>query len=299
MRLRHIEVINAVRVTGTISAAAQLLSMTQPAVSQALHSAERQLGYLLFSRVKGRLVPTHEALLLFPEVQKLDRQLDAVRKLANNLKGGTAYGMRIVAAPSLAQTIVPAAVADLQREAQDLRASLRSDYSAAATASLALLEADVGILYYTPQNPNIKTEELGLSRYVVVAPPGWMPEARAVSLEQLVGYKMIGPDPADQIGKLLFQTLDSFGLDLEVVITCPSYHSLIALVEYTGLIGIGDSISAETALARGLRVVPISPAIELPILASRPTMGMRSLYIDRFIAHCRDKVTLSNERFKK
>jgi len=298
MRLRHIEVINAVRVTGTISAAAQILSMTQPAVSQALHSAERQLGYLLFSRVKGRLVPTHEALLLFPEVQKLDRQLDAVRKLASNLKGGTAYGMRIVAAPSLAQTIVPAAVAALQREAHDLRASLRSDYSAVATASLALLEADVGILYYTPQNPNIKTEELGLSRYVVIAPPGWMPREKSISLEQLIGYKMIGPDPTDQIGKLLSQTLESFGLDLDVAITCPSYHSLIALVEYTGFVGIGDSISADTALARGLRVIPITPSIELPIMASRPTMGMCSIYIDKFIEHCREELAILNDRFK-
>jgi len=34
MRLRHIEVINAIRITGTVKAAAALLSLSQPAVTQ-------------------------------------------------------------------------------------------------------------------------------------------------------------------------------------------------------------------------------------------------------------------------
>jgi DNA-binding transcriptional LysR family regulator len=292
MRLRHIEVINAIRVTGTLSAAAQLLTMTQPAVSQILQSAERQLGYPLFSRIKGRLAPTHEALLLFPEMQKLDLQLDAVKKMASNLKEGTAYGMRIIAAPSLAQTIVPVAIAALQREAADLRASMRSDYSLAATASLALLEADIGILYYTPDHPGIETVELGMSHFVVVGPANWMPDARNIALEQLVGHKLIGPDPNDQIGKLFSQALESHGLNLDVRITCPFYHGLIALVEHTHGIGIVDSISATSALDRGLRVLPIYPKVGIPIVASRPNMGRRSIYVEKLITRCREQVIL-------
>jgi DNA-binding transcriptional LysR family regulator len=65
MRLRHIEVVNAIRVTGTLKAAAALLSLTQPAVTQILQSAERQLGYALFERTRGKLVPTREAQRLF------------------------------------------------------------------------------------------------------------------------------------------------------------------------------------------------------------------------------------------
>lgn len=295
MRLRHIEVINAIRVTGTLSAAAQLLTMTQPAVSQILQSAERQLGYSLFTRIKGRLAPTHEALLLFPEIQKLDIQLDAVRKMANNLRGGTADGLRIIAAPSLALTIVPAAIACLQQETGCLRACMRSDYSAEATASLALLEADVGILYYSPTHPGIQTEELGTSQFVVVGPPGWMPGVRTISLDQLVGRHLIGPDPVDQIGKLFSQALASLGLDLNVLITSHNYHGLIALVEHTHGIGIVDSISATSALRRGLRVLPIYPPIGIPIVASRADMGQRSIYVEKLIASCREQIVLHNQ----
>lgn len=66
MRLRHIEVFNAVMQTGSVSAAARLINITQPAVSRTLQHAELQLGFALFQRARGRLTPTNEALALFP-----------------------------------------------------------------------------------------------------------------------------------------------------------------------------------------------------------------------------------------
>ena len=61
MKLKHLEIFHAVMLAGTISGAARLLHLTQPAATQALQSAERQLGYALFTRQKNRLVPTAEA----------------------------------------------------------------------------------------------------------------------------------------------------------------------------------------------------------------------------------------------
>lgn len=66
MRLKHIEVFHAVMQTGSVSAAARLLHVTQPAVSRTLQHAELQLGFPLFERVRGRLTPTNEAAALFP-----------------------------------------------------------------------------------------------------------------------------------------------------------------------------------------------------------------------------------------
>ena len=45
MRLRHIEVFQAIRQTGSVSAAAQLLHVSQPAVSKVLQPAEQRLGF--------------------------------------------------------------------------------------------------------------------------------------------------------------------------------------------------------------------------------------------------------------
>ena len=73
MRLRHIEVFNAIMLTGSVSAAARLINITQPAVSRTLQHAELQLGFPLFQRAKGRLTPTTEALTLYPHIERCSR----------------------------------------------------------------------------------------------------------------------------------------------------------------------------------------------------------------------------------
>ncbi|MFO1341089.1 MAG: LysR family transcriptional regulator, partial [Burkholderiaceae bacterium] len=50
MRLRHIEVFHAVMQAGTISGAAQMLHISQPAVTKVLQHCELQLGLPLFER---------------------------------------------------------------------------------------------------------------------------------------------------------------------------------------------------------------------------------------------------------
>ena len=75
MRLRHIEIFQAIRQTGSISAAAQLLHVSQPAVTKVLQHAEQQLGFPLFLRVRGKLQVTPEALELEREVDKVSESL--------------------------------------------------------------------------------------------------------------------------------------------------------------------------------------------------------------------------------
>ena len=67
MRARQLEVFTAMMKAGTVTAAAQMLNISQPALSQILIHTEDNLGFLLFNREKGRLFPTPEALELYPD----------------------------------------------------------------------------------------------------------------------------------------------------------------------------------------------------------------------------------------
>lgn len=70
MNLRQLEVFYAIMQAGTVSGAARLLHVSQPNVTRVLAHTEQQLGFALFERVKGRLVPTQEAKALLPEAEK-------------------------------------------------------------------------------------------------------------------------------------------------------------------------------------------------------------------------------------
>lgn len=289
MRLRHIEVVNAIRVTGTLKAAAALLSLTQPAITQILQSAERQLGYPLFDRVRGKLIPTREAQLLFPEILRLDEQLQAVQRLAQNLRGGTGdSSIRILAAPALAQTVVADAALAFQAKHPGVKLSIRADYSATAVASIALMEADVGILYHSVSHPAIKEIELAVSRLVCVGHPSMLPDAPSIELNVLEGREIVGPDPADPLGRLLAERLEELSVTVDVTITAQSYHSLVALAARSKLITIVDEVAALSARAQGLRVVPLAPVIAIPIVASVAINGERSALVEQFVETCRE-----------
>ena len=102
MRLRHIEVFHAVMQTGSVSKAAELLGISQPAASKVLSHAESALGFRLFERIKGRLRPTAEAALLFVEVEKIQDGMGQVRSLAENLQRRPEGRLHIGCLPSLA-----------------------------------------------------------------------------------------------------------------------------------------------------------------------------------------------------
>ena len=61
---RQLEAFRAIMEHGTVTAAAERLGVSQPAVSKILAGLEHEIGYPLFTRIKRRLAPTSEARLL-------------------------------------------------------------------------------------------------------------------------------------------------------------------------------------------------------------------------------------------
>src|SRR5574337_1146553 len=87
MRLRYIELFHAVLTTGSLTGAAKLLNISQPAASKALQHAEDKLGFALFSRVRGRLQPTQQALQLRDRIEKIIQDVHELQRLTTNMGG--------------------------------------------------------------------------------------------------------------------------------------------------------------------------------------------------------------------
>jgi DNA-binding transcriptional LysR family regulator len=60
--MRHVEVFRALHVAGTMSAAARVLNVSQPAISRMIAYLEGRLGFALFERKNGRLYPTSRSM---------------------------------------------------------------------------------------------------------------------------------------------------------------------------------------------------------------------------------------------
>jgi DNA-binding transcriptional LysR family regulator len=120
MRARQLEVFTAVMRAGTVTAAARMLNISQPALSQILLHAEDELGFALFDRDKGRLRPTPEALELFPEAERLFAGLEGLRRKTADLRLGRAGLVRIGASAPPAMSLLPRALAAFRAQNPDV-----------------------------------------------------------------------------------------------------------------------------------------------------------------------------------
>src|SRR3546814_7456126 len=95
------EVFRAVMLTGSINGASKMLFISQPAVSRIVSHTEQTLGFQLFNRTKGKLVPTPEGEALFREVDDFYQHALQVNDFATDLARGPSSVLSISSSPIL------------------------------------------------------------------------------------------------------------------------------------------------------------------------------------------------------
>ncbi|MGQ7958382.1 LysR family transcriptional regulator [Pseudomonas sp. SP16.1] len=277
MRLRHIEIFQAILQTGSVTGAARLLNITQPAATKALHHAEAQLGFSLFTRIRGQLHPTAEARLLETATSKVFDDLREVRRLAGNLRGHSDRPLRIVTTPTLAQTLLPASIALWRRRYSKTPCTLATQHTRELIESLLLHEADIGFSLQEPKHPALRSESLAQGSMRVIAGRGqWSEElaGKPMALDELAGQPLIALDTRDGLGSLLSSQLDELEDGPLINTHVQTYQVARSLVEA----GLGMAVvDPFTALvhASALQVRELQPSITVTLYAlSRSSAGL-------------------------
>jgi len=282
MRLRHIEVFNAVMLTGSVSAAARMINVTQPAVSRTLQHAEIQLGFQLFQRVGGRLRPTAEAQTLYPHIERLFAQLDEVQRLSASLKAGRGKGeLRVLTVLALSYEVFPRAMRLFREKHPSVRVHHEALHSPQIISSLVLQEADVGYVFSAVSHPALVQEQLADRQVVCVVPKGLLParqvKAGTITLAQLSKLPVIALDGQDPLGLLLAHTVRDSGAGLQEVMTVQTYHVALALAHHGVGVAMVESCTAASADLSKVDVLKLEPAVPTTVRMLRPTARPNSL----------------------
>lgn len=268
MRLRHIEVIQAILQTGHLGTAAEWLQLPVGEVDATLKDAEQQLGFMLFASVRGRLQPTREALELQAQITALYEALEPLQRLASRLKHHHAPPLRALCTPPLANQLLPQSIAALRRRFQDMPCNLSSQPVGEIINSLLLHEADVGLSLHDPEHPQIQSTVLAQGKLQLLAPHGWLkPKQKYIALQELAGQSLIGLEGHDPLSRLLDAKLHALR-PLPVVQTrVQTYPMMRGLVEAGEGLAIVDPFTALGARESGLDACPVSPPIVVSLYA--------------------------------
>lgn len=286
MRLRQIEVFHAVYTNGSITRAAAALNVSQPSVSKVLAHAEQQLGYRLFDRVKGKLIPTPEAHQLFSHVKDVYEDVDRLRHVAVNLREASGGRIRVASTPAFGLEILPKAIATFRQEHPDAVFEVETLHLDEMHDALLESRIDIALAFDPAKRPGIRRTRLARAGFFVLAHDKSQFKGRkTLGFDDLQGLPFIGLNSRGPLGKVLAEYLDSANIELDVVAWTETYHVARALVVAGTGITIADEITARSSIGGDVVMLPLEPALSFDISLMRLAEASLSLGTRRFTKH--------------
>ena len=284
MNLRHIEVFHAVYLNGSVVNAARVLNVSQPSVSKVLAHAESKLGFALFRRLKGRLVPTDEAHILFREINELHGRMLSIRQTAKNLQGGLASYLRLAVLPSLGLAATPAAVARLVKAYPSASIDIQTLHHDDILRSLMERDCDLAVGYDAPTHPRLASRKIGegelvtlFRRDALANPP------KRIALSELQSKNFITLANSGPVGNLFSNETLGMDLDLKERISVRTFYVAAGLVRAGAGLAVIDEYTAKACLVPELDFRPLAPPITFGVhciyLADRPPARLGEAFI--------------------
>jgi DNA-binding transcriptional LysR family regulator len=286
MRLRQIEVFHAVYTNGSITNAAAALNVSQPSVSKVLAHAEQQLGYRLFDRVKGKLIPTPEAHQLFSHVRNVYEDVDRLRHVAVNLRDASAGRIRVASTPAFGLEILPRAIATFREKHPDAVFEVETLHLDAIHQALFESRVDIGLAFDPAKRPGIRRTKLAKARFIVLAHDDAVFDGKDVlSIGDVTNQPFIGLNSRGPLGQALSDYLEAAGIRPDVVVWTETYHVARALVAAGTGVTIADEITARSTAGGDVVMLPLEPALTFDISLMRLAEASLSLGTRRFAKH--------------
>lgn len=290
MRARQLEVFCMLMRCGTVTAAAAMLNISQPALSQILLHAEDQLGFKLFNRVRGRLVPTQEAEELYPEAERIFSELAGLRRRSQDMRHGRTGLVRIAASTPPSMSFVPRALTTFRKAYPEI--VVRSLVAPMVNIVDLLRNGDVsfGIVMNNMPHHDIAVETVGQVSLVCLLPEDHaLVQRDSIGLKDLEAETLISYRTEVLPGQLLSAAAAADGRDFAPAIEIDG--SITALPFVLGGLGVAivDGLLPWEQFP-GVTCRPFHPEISVPIAfltrKDRPLTGSTALMRDHLYEAC-------------
>ena len=256
LRMRHLQLLFVVSEQGSLRKTAQIMALTQPAVTKALHELENLVGEALFTRTHQGLLPNKLGEAAIRYAQLVFADLSGLHEEMSALQSGNLGTLRLGAMGSLAGDLLPRALAQLTRRHPKLNITVVIDTSDVLLQALSLDQLDLVVARVAQGRPTdeLDFEEFDEELIQIVARTGHpLQHSTGLNLETLARYPWIvqsQPAPLREIYQQIFRQaqLQAPASQLETASTMLTVALLqqtdmitlmpLSLVEYYSKLGV-------------------------------------------------------------
>lgn len=291
LNLRQIEAFKAVIENGTISRAAIVLNISQPAMSKLIAHLEFDTKLRLFDRVKGRLAPSEHGMRLYEEVGRIFagvRQVEnAVEAIRREEQGRLAIGVL----PALATSFIQRATTDFLKERPAIFCTVQSLASQWVVDWLIARKLDVGLVSARVDNPYVTLEPLMEQPLVCIMPRDHrLAEKDHLEPPDLDGEPFVAFNSDIYVSHLVSEMFDSSRIGQRTVLMA---NNALTVCEFVAA-GLGVSLVHPlmvSGLETRLAVRPFEPAMLYSFQLCRSADSRNAHIVDAFVDRLRDKAT--------
>lgn len=166
--LRALRNFHAIVRLGSVTGAAREMGLAQPTASRLLSQLEEDVGFELFHRDRGRLIPSPDGLLLFEEVDRALDNVDRVYDLVRDISDYRVGQLKLVAPPSFTEGVLPDIAALFIRKFPQVHLTIDSHNLEAAKALIATRAVDAGFIRMPLDRPDLRAEPVMISETACV-----------------------------------------------------------------------------------------------------------------------------------
>ena len=281
MRTRQLEVFHAVYTQGSITGAAKQLHVSQPSVSKVLAHTEFQLGFLLFSRIKGRLFPTKEAEIIFSKADKIHQDLAQLHLLTKNMYDNPSGLIRLACTPTLGIDFVPSMVSSFSSNYPGVDFETHTYHYKEILDHINEGSIDMGLAYEAKNNEEVESIKILEGRFVVLGSEKFLFPNKVLTCKDLKDKPFIRIE-----GSLSTKLYDFFEINdfqPNFITTTDSYLMARSYVAKGLGITVLDEISA-TSLNPEYKTWELSQAPSCNIYIILPKVSPRTLIAKSFIS---------------
>ena len=260
MRFRQIEAFQAVMTAGSITQGAEALSIGQPAVSRLIADLETGLGFPLFHRASGRVVPTPEALQFYAAVERTFTSLQDLERLASQIRGAYSGHLIVSAIPMLASMVMPPVVKAFLAANPGTSIEINIFDLLQMVSDIRARQAHLALSMSFTDLPGLQQELLFEARMVCALPAGHrLARKKRIALEDFHQVEFISLFPrAPMMGRRIDQLFAAEGIHPKRIAATPYSQTAYGLVAAGVGVSILEPFSARYWSKHGVVVRPLT-----------------------------------------
>ncbi len=282
---RRLKVFHTVAGVLSFTRAAEMLHMTQPAVTHQIRQLEEEFNARLFDRTNNRISLTEAGESVLVHADKILALYDDMKETVKTLTGDRTGLVTIGASTTIAEYMLPGLLGGFKQQFPDVQIRLRVANTDAVVAMVADNSIDLGVVEGEVDNQLLRVEHCQQDELqVIVRPDHVLSAQKSVKPSDLVDYPFIHREDGSGTRSVIERYFSEHGVD-ENTLNRPFELGSTEAIKGAVQAGVGITIVSRATLSKELalghlKALPLAPRLMRPFYFVRQKQKSRTYLVD-------------------